>query len=559
MPKISFLSEEIRSKIAAGEVIERPASVVKELIENALDAGASYIRIAIREGGIREIQVYDDGEGMEPEDLKICYKHFTTSKIKTFSDIFKIVTFGFRGEALASIAQVSRLIIMSKTLEQEVGFQVEVEGGKEVSFKPVNLKKGTLVVVRDLFYNLPARKAFLKSPKVETQKILEMVRGLSLVYPEVRYEVKNLDEKEKSLFCWEGGAVTGLLFNITGIEEKNFKRLAYKISPYEVELVLTDTTHTFPHTRYLFVLVNRRWVRDERLNRLILSIIKPFYGNLGFPAGVISIRVPYHLIDVNVHPAKWEVKFKDEKHLSQALNLAFEEFFAKRGYFYQFLREKTEQMIKTREDIPLEYFSQKSQGPSMGTNHLILFPSEKHKDFSLIGIFAKNYILVEKEEKLYVIDQHALSERIIYEKLMKTFEPSLSQTLIFPQTLNMSPQDPGMQEKIKILKSLGFDLEPLENRLILKKVPASFDEGVKEVLEEVLVNEFDDPYLVKQAILAKYACKLARKKGEIFSDLDILDMIQKFFSLDLRTCPHGRPTYFVLSLSEVEKKLRRQL
>lgn len=558
MPKISFLSEEIRSKIAAGEVIERPASVVKELVENALDAKASYIRIAIREGGIREIQVYDDGEGMEPEDLRICYKHFATSKIKELSDIFRISTLGFRGEALASIAQVSKLIMMSKTLEQEVGFQVEVEGGKEVNFKPVNLKKGTLVVVRDLFYNLPARKAFLKSPKVETQKILEMVRGLSLVSPEVRYEVKNLDEKEKNLFCWEGGEVTGLLFNITGIEERHFKRLSCEISPYEVELVLTDTAHAFPHTRYLYVLVNRRWVRDERLNRLILSIIKPFYGNLGFPAGIISIRIPYHLIDVNVHPAKWEVKFKDEKRLSQALSSAFGKFFAKRSYFYPSLREKTEQTIKTREDIPLECFSHRGQGPSIEINHLVFSSFERHRDFSFIGIFAKNYILVEKEEKLYVIDQHALSERIMYEKLLKTFEPSLSQTLIFPQILNISPEDPGIQEKLEVLKSLGFELEPLENRLILKRVPASFDEGVKEVLEEVLVNEFDDPRLIKQAILARYACKLAKKKGEISSDPDTLEMIQKFFSLDLKTCPHGRPTYFVISLSEIEKKLKRQ-
>lgn len=558
MPKISFLSEEIRSKIAAGEVIERPASVVKELVENALDARASYIKIAIREGGIKEIQVYDDGEGMEPEDLRICYKHFTTSKIKTLSDIFKIVTFGFRGEALASIAQVSRLIIMSKTLEQEVAFQIEVEGGKEVSFKPVNLKKGTLVVVKDLFYNLPARKAFLKSPRVETQKILEIVKGLSLVYPEVKYEVKNLDDREKNLFYWEGGDVKGLLGKITGIDEENFKNLLYESNPYEIELVLTDTSYTFPHTKHLYVLVNRRWVRDERLNRLILSIIKPFYGNLGFPAGVISIKVPYHLIDVNVHPAKWEVRFKDEKKVYQVLNLAFEKFFTTKHYFYQSLKEKTEQMIKTREDLPLEYGPYERKSLSTEYNHLVFPTFKKHKDFNLIGTFARNYILVEKEEKLYVIDQHALSERVVYEKLSKTLELGISQTLIFPKTLNIPPQDPGIQEKIEILRSLGFDIELLENRLILKRVPAGFDEGVREVLEEVLVNEFDDPHLIKQAILAKYACKLAKKKGEDSSDPDISDMIQKFFTLNLKTCPHGRPIYFVLSLSEIERKLKRQ-
>jgi DNA mismatch repair protein MutL len=200
MPKISILPEEIRGKIAAGEVVERPASVVKEFVENSFDAQASYIRVVIKEGGLKEISVYDDGEGMDLEDLKLCYHHFATSKIKNLADVFKIVTYGFRGEALASIAQVSRMSIASRREGQDIAYQIEVEGGQELNIKPVNLKKGTVVVVRDLFFNLPARKAFLKSPKTETLKITEVVKGLSLSHPEIRFELKTQDEKEKILF-----------------------------------------------------------------------------------------------------------------------------------------------------------------------------------------------------------------------------------------------------------------------------------------------------------------------------------------------------------------------
>lgn len=561
MPKIRFLSEEIRGKIAAGEVIERPASVVKELVENAFDAGASYIRLGIREGGIKEIQVYDDGEGMDPADLKICYKHFTTSKIKTLSDIFKIVTYGFRGEALASIAQVSKLTIISKTLEQEIGFQIEVEGGKELDFKPANLKKGTLVIVKNLFYNLPARKAFLKSPKTETQKILEIIKGLSLTHPEIRYEVKTLDEKEKTLFYWEGGSITGLLKKITGIEEEKFKIEWVEAIPYEVELVLTDTSLTFSHTKYLYILVNKRWLKDEKLNKLVLSVIKTFYGSLGFPAGVISIKVPYHLVDVNVHPAKWEVRFKDEKRVFQALNSAFAKFFKKGSYVYETLKKKTEFTLKTKEDLPVEYKSVKDHDNIenfIGISKDLVIPSfEKYTSFKFIGTFKNNYLLVEKDEELYVIDQHALSERIIYEDLLKKCQSGGSQLLIFPQVLKVPVQEVDVKTKLVTLKEMGFELELLEEKVILKKIPSGFNEEIKEILEEVLIGEFSDPESLKQEILAKYACKTARKKGEVFSEADIFDMLYKLFSFDLKICPHGRPIYFKLTCFEIDKKLRR--
>uniref|UniRef100_A0A7C4NTB3 DNA mismatch repair protein MutL n=1 Tax=Thermodesulfobacterium geofontis TaxID=1295609 RepID=A0A7C4NTB3_9BACT len=419
MPKIQILPEEIRSKIAAGEIVERPASVVKELIENAFDAKASFIKINLREGGIKEVSVYDDGEGIEPEDLKICYKHFATSKIKTLSDIFKIVTFGFRGEALASISQVSKMTILSKHADYDSAYEIRVEFGKEIYFKPAHLNKGTLVKVEDLFLNLPARKAFLKTPRTETFKIMEIIRGLSLCSPETKYQVKSIEEnKENTLFFWEGGNERELLSYIIGLEKSFFKELLFDHPPYSIFLLLTDISKTFSHTKYLYFLINKRWIKDEKLTKMIINALKPFYGNLGFPAGIISIKAPYHLIDVNVHPAKWEIRFKDEKTLFLALNKALEEFFSKKTFYYE--REKHPFSQQIKEDIPLDY-PQEVSPFYLERKPLFISSDFKKPSHKYLGTFLNTYLLVEKEENLYIIDQHALSERIIYENLKRTF------------------------------------------------------------------------------------------------------------------------------------------
>ena len=560
MPKIQILPEEIRSKIAAGEIVERPASVVKELIENAFDAKADSIKITLKEGGIKEISVYDNGEGIEPEDLKLCYKHFATSKIKKLSDIFKIVTFGFRGEALASISQVSKLTIVSKNNDHPEAYEIKVEFGKEISFKPSNLNKGTLVKVKDLFSNLPARKAFLKKPRTETFKIMEIIKGLTLCHPEIKYEVKSLEEikgEERKLFFWEGGNEKELLSYIVGIEENLLNEVFWESPPYSIYLVLTDTSKTFSHTKYLYTLVNKRWIKDEKLTKMVLNALKPFYGNLGFPAGVISIKVPYHLVDVNVHPAKWEVRFKDEKALFLALNKALEELFSKKTFYYQ--KEKTSISSQLKEDLPIDY-SFKSFYVSSKKEPLSLFLTHKKPSYKYLGTFLKTYILIEKDEELYIIDQHALSERIIFEDLKEKFSKSISQELLIPILLKISDSAfIELEEKKELLKNLGFELEILKtNEVILKRIPSIFKEDIKDILEKILEEPFYNIEELKLEVLKRYSCLLARKKGDIIFENEIHFLIEKFLNENLQTCPHGRPLYFKLSLKEIEKKLKRR-
>lgn len=558
MAKIQILPEEIRGKIAAGEVVERPASVVKELVENAFDAKADFIKIGLKEGGIKEITVYDNGEGIEPEDLKLCYKHFATSKIKNISDIFRIVTYGFRGEALASISQVSKLTITSKHADHKEAYEIKINFGKEVSFKPSRLNKGTLVKVRDLFSNLPARKAFLKTPRTETLRIMEIIKGLTLAHPEIKYEVKSLDEnKEKTLFFWEGGSKKELLSYITGLEESFFNEILSDTPPYSIYLVLTDTSKTFSHTKYLYFLVNERWIKDEKLTKMILNVFKPFYGNLGFPAGVISIRAPYHFIDINVHPAKWEVRFKDEKTLFLALNKALEKLFGKKTFYYE--REKPAFSGEIKEDLPLNY-TEKPFSDSLRNKSPFLFPSYQKSCYNYLGTFLNTYILIEKDEELYIIDQHALSERIIFEDLKSKFSKSISQELLIPVLLRITESALSeFEEKKKALESLGFELELLNvNEVILKKIPSIIKEDIKDVLEKILEEPFSNIEELKLEVLRRYACLLARKKGDTISKEEIHFMIEKFLTHNLQTCPHGRPLYFKLSLNEIEEKLRRR-
>lgn len=555
MPQIIFLPEEIRSKIAAGEIIERPASVVKELIENALDAKATFIKIEVKGGGLKEISVYDDGEGMDAEDLRICYKPHTTSKIKKLADLFRITTLGFRGEALSSIAQVSKLTIVSKKSEELLAYEIQVEYGKETYFKPSVLSKGTLVKVKDLFGNLPARKAFIKNLRTENLRTLEIIKGLSLTKPEIKWEVFLEDRKALS---WEGGSLKTLLAKITGIEEEPFREVYQEIPPYEIHLILTSTSKTFSHTRFLYTLVNGRLIKDERFQKMLFSIFKVFYGNLGFPAGIIKIKAPPHLIDVNVHPAKWEVRFKDEKKIYQALETSIEELFlSKKKYLYSSSFRKENLQIKEDLSLDISTFPNFYREKPLKS---LFYSSAKTYPFKYIGQFLNTYLLVEHEKDLYLIDQHALSERILFEELKEKLLKTSSQEFLIPLILKLSERAlETLEEKRSYLEEMGFKIDVLAGKgAILRKAPAIFKEDIGEVLEKLLEENFFNPQDLSFEILKRYACLLARKKGEHLSEREIDFLLEKFFKLQIETCPHGRPIYFKISASEVESKLRRR-
>ncbi len=577
MPKINLLPEELVAKIAAGEVIERPASVVKELVENSLDAGATQIRIELYGGGLEEITVYDDGEGMEPQDLRLSVRRHATSKIKSLSDLYSLLTLGFRGEALASIAEVSRLTIKSRAKGLDTGYELYVEFGKEVSFKPSALKQGTLVSVKDLFANLPARKAFLKSKRAETAKVLEIIRGIMLSHPTVKWKV--LVEGDP-YFEFDPGSEETFLAKLLSIDERYLLTKEYAKLPYHLKLILTSQEKVYPHTRYLYFFVNRRWVKDERLGRLFVSLLKKYYGSYGFPAGVVSISVPPQLVDFNVHPAKWEVRFRREGDLFHLFTSALEELFERRS---SFIKARVRKEVKEDlEDLPLSFDkdvykvseegvkplyevktnlsypeAQRTEKPTSSFEKKYI-PQDSREDFRLIGTFKQSYLLVESGDELLIIDQHALSERIIYERLKAKTGDVCTQKLIIAKKI---PLDEVAFSRFLAIKDeltmQGFLFKILkEGTILVLGVPDYLaGEDVEWVLRSLLEGEV--PTLdLKDELLKRASCLLARKKGEVLSEEEKLYLVERMFRDSLFTCPHGRPIFYKLSLSELKNLIR---
>jgi len=577
MPKINLLPEELVAKIAAGEVIERPASVVKELVENSLDAGATQIRIELYGGGLEEITVYDDGEGMEPQDLRLSVRRHATSKIKSLSDLYSLLTLGFRGEALASIAEVSRLTIKSRAKGLDTGYELYVEFGKEVSFKPSALKQGTLVSVKDLFANLPARKAFLKSKRAETAKVLEIIRGIMLSHPTVKWKV--LVEGDP-YFEFDPGSEETFLAKLLSIDERYLLTKEYAKLPYHLKLILTSQEKVYPHTRYLYFFVNRRWVKDERLGRLFVSLLKRYYGSYGFPAGVVSISVPPQLVDFNVHPAKWEVRFRREGDLFHLFTSALEELFERRS---SFIKARVRKEVKEDlEDLPLSFDkdvykvseegvkplyevktnlsypeAQRTEKPTSSFEKKYI-PQDSREDFRLIGTFKQSYLLVESGDELLIIDQHALSERIIYERLKAKTGDVCTQKLIIAKKI---PLDEVAFSRFLAIKDeltmQGFLFKILkEGTILVLGVPDYLaGEDVEWVLRSLLEGEV--PTLdLKDELLKRASCLLARKKGEVLSEEEKLYLVERMFRDSLFTCPHGRPIFYKLSLSELKNLIR---
>jgi len=560
MPKINLLPPEVVAKIAAGEVIERPASVVKELVENSLDAKATQIRIELFEGGLKEIIVCDDGEGMEPEDLRLCVKRHATSKVKSLSDLYSLLTLGFRGEALASIAEVSRLTIKSRAKGFDTGFELSVEFGKEVSFKPIALKTGTVASVKDLFSNLPARKAFLKSKRVETAKVLEVLRGIMLSHSTVKWEIfidgdlyltTNNDTEEN------------LLARLLSIEEKHLLVKEYSKLPYHLKLVLTSQDKIYPHTRHLYFFVNRRWVKDERLTKLFVSLLKRYYGSYGYPAGLIFISVPPQLVDFNVHPAKWEVRLRREEDLFYLFSSTLEETFEKRSKFIEI--KKTQEKSFELEDLPISFEEGGNRVSDKEPSYFINKAQAKqewsrktNEDFRYIGTFKKSYLLVERGDELFIIDQHALAERVVYERLKSNAGDVRTQRLIVGKAIQLDEVDFSRFLAIKdeLLKQ-GFLFEVLNERtLLILGVPDYLaGEDVDWVLRSLLgdVNLSLD---LKDEFLKKTSCLLARKKGEVFSEEEKLYLVERMFKHSLFTCPHGRPIFYKISLSDLKSLIK---
>lgn len=553
MGNIILLNEEVASAISAGEVVERPLSVVKELIENSIDAKATRIEIGIEEGGKKLIWVKDDGIGMDREDLEKCLLKHATSKISTVDDLYNIRSLGFRGEALYSISSVSELIIRTKTKTQPYGYELISKYGSKPEINETGTTNGTFIIVKGLFNNIPARKKFLKSTSWEKSLILEYLEGIAILYPDIE------------LVFSDNNKINLLLKSTLSVEERIFQifpelygKLNYStINQGNLHATIYISQPDLPIQPFQIFSVNRRFVKD----RLFYKVLQDFYGNQRkkSPFIAIFIDIPPKDVDVNVHPTKKEIKFRNAGEIYNLLRDLLEKAF-KKEVFYTFEDEKKEYTKASENSIPYNKESQEIFTKD-------LYEQNLHTDYSykIIGTFCNGYLLVEKNDTLYIIDQHAAHERIIYNKILKNYKNygSNSQRII-PYIINITESRKQFYENNKeFLEKFGYKFEdsgPMSIAITAIPSVLSFDTAIEifsYIPEEKEIFRKEEDFV--QNLSSISACKEAIKKTTRLNLEEIEYLLNTLAEENIETyCPHGRNFIVTITLAELEKKFGRK-
>jgi DNA mismatch repair protein MutL len=574
---IQILSEEVASQIAAGEVVERPASVVKELIENSLDADADQITIIIREAGRRLIEVVDNGRGIPADELELALYRHSTSKLKEAADLFRVSTLGFRGEALASIGSVSHLSLLSRVHKEDLGGLIQVEGGELGAMESIGIPPGTTVRVEHLFYNVPARLKFLKTDRTEKRHISEVVSRYGLANPEVRFKLYQDDEL---LFQTSGsGDMREVLAAVYGVgKARQMVEVFSEDGHISVSGFISPPGLTRSNRREMLFFVNQRPVQDSALSSASIQAYHTLLMKGRYPITTLFLELAPDKVDVNVHPTKAEVRFEDRNEVFKGVKRAVrrallaytpvQEVDHLRGakiwggpapdqrHFQRQVDPAWSLLEQTNEEGPISFALDSPQIPAgLGTPIL-----------RLIGQVAATYLIAEGPDGLYLIDQHAAHERILFEKFLANREGKLpTQALLDSQVVEFSPSSADLvKENLPILNELGFEIEEFGPRsYVLRAVPALLSKSSPEALLRAAVEdlEVDETPLEKnqeQKIIARVCKRAAVKAGQILTPEE-----QKRLILDLeacespRTCPHGRPTMIHLSVDLLERKFGR--
>ena len=608
MGKIKLLENSTINKIAAGEVVERPASVVKELVENSIDAGAKRIEIEIQNGGKALIRVTDDGEGMDKEDAVLCVRRHATGKLSTADDLINISTLGFRGEALPTIAAVSKFTLQTRREVDELGTKIKIDGGKNQDTQEVGCRVGTTILVEDLFFNTPARLKFLKSTPTEANKIHDFIVKLALSRPNIAFRFIN--GNRTALATPGNGKIIDTLSAIYGTELTD-SLLTLKFDDDDLKLrgFVTKPNILKSYRGWQTFIINGRVVENRTISKAVDESYKSLIPKTGFPLAVVIIDVPQKSIDVNVHPQKIEIKFEDENRIFRAVYHAVREAVEGKGnliehdlteiavvpetpHFEQLdlsaeLKEipsekKSERKKKNKDDFNLEEIlttveqSKKFSPPEEKSSpEKIYEPQQKikpEKKFALelepIGQVARCYIVAQSGEDLYIVDQHAAHERILFDRLNSYAEKIPAQGLLIHRVLKFDSRETELIEKnLNVFAELGFTLEPSgQNEFRVIEVPldaadTDAENLLRGIIEEIFngVNESEDiAKKIRQSVLATTACKAAIKAGQElnFRQMEILlnDLSR---TAHPHTCPHGRPTIIKFSNADLAKMFKR--
>lgn len=573
---IQILPDEVASQIAAGEVIERPASVVKELIENALDAGATLVRVRAEGAGQRLIEVIDDGSGIAAQELDVAVTRHATSKLRSADDLFRITTLGFRGEALASIGSVSRLTIASRPKESELGAVLRVEGGHIGARQPVGIPIGTQVKVEDLFFNVPARKKFMKSDLTERRQIDDLVTRYALAYPHVRVHLTQ--EGRPTLQTSGNNDRREILASLYGVE---ITRQMLEVLSEEDELRLTgfisSTSLTRSNRREINFYVNGRPVQDVALTTALVQSYHTLLMVGRYPMAVMFLDLPPEQVDVNVHPTKAEVRFRErdrifsmvQRSVRRAL-LAYTPVPGASSVFNQPTSAWQEpgrwQGAPTwEEDRPTS--AQQLPGSTPPEGQSTPLPVQDIPLLRLVGQIAASYLVAEGPDGLYLVDQHAAHERVLFERFMSQRSGETpAQSLLEPVAVDFPPSSVRILEAaLPTLQSFGFQVELFgRNTFLVRSVPVLLSGMDPASALRVLVEDFEEDETplqnqVEAKVIARVCKRAAVRAGMILSTEE-----QQALLYDLercsspRTCPHGRPTMIHLSVDLLERQFGRK-
>jgi DNA mismatch repair protein MutL len=566
---IHVLPQELINQIAAGEVIERPASVVKELVENALDAGEKTISIDIEGGGIDLIRVADNGRGMAAEDIELAVLRHATSKIKETGDLFAIHTLGFRGEALPSIVSVSNATISTCTPLSSKGWMVSLNAGSVTEKRPKGMPAGTIVEIRDLFFNTPARKKFLKTSATEQRHIIDIISRYAIACPDRRFfltvggrtilnlrEGSTLEERVKAIF---GKTFGGKL--------KSFSREGHATA---VHGIVASPGETRPNRSGIYTYVNNRSVKDQVLSSAIIEGYRGMLMKKRYPHAIVFIDIDPALVDVNVHPAKAEVRFQNSSAVFGMVVGAIRETLVAPQQTPAAVSEHKAGQYLVEETLPRDYTSRNEPGirtvPVFQTG---LFEETKttYSDKRLIGTFLSTYLLLEDHSALYILDQHAAHERITYEKLKGIYTNAAisSQMLLTPVILELTAVEYSAFDEIAgYLEQIGIEVSPFgENTLAIRSLPTVLDKGDMTGIILELINKMLQGNLSKgdylHDILATIACHASVRAGQSLSGPEAAALLGDLDGIGSPlTCPHGRPLCKKITLDEIERWIKRR-
>ena len=616
MPNIAILNQETIDKIAAGEVVERPCSVVKELVENAIDAGSTAITVEIKEGGISFIRITDNGCGIERDQVAVAFYRHSTSKIRSAEDLLTVKSLGFRGEALSSISAVARVELITKTYDELTGTRYVIEGSKELSNEEIGAPDGTTFIVKDLFYNVPARLKFLKTAQTEGSYISDMVEKLALSHPDISF--KFINNNQTKLHTSGNGNRKDIIYHIFGREiSSSLLAVKHECEYFKVEGFIGKPVITRGNRNYENYFINGRYVKSNILSRAIEEAYKSFLMQHQYPFTVLYFTF-FSELDVNVHPTKMELRFDNNNEIYVELcdtiyailsrkemipEVPVDSTPAPKKIVHEYKEPIPEPFEKRRINEVRAAESRSVYGQSvtsavkdysaiepavktpktstayepaqavtgtqqtLGDYDKVFLTESSKKQFSIIGQLFKTYWLIEFEDKLYIIDQHAAHEKVLYEKTMARLanKDFTSQRISPPIVMTLDARECEMLEKYRPqIEQFGYEVEHFGGKeYMISAIPDNlFNIDMKDLFIEML-DDFSNatgrqtPDIITEKV-ASMSCKAAVKGNDKLTLPEINKLIDELLSLDNPyNCPHGRPTIISMSKYEIEKKFKR--